>query len=151
MARTPIITAGLIVLPGNSAILNQAGQAIDQVNGMTLPIATTGIPAAASFDRLVLYVTNTFAGVATVTVRRGTNVQPNAGVNAGYTGLDPNAPAFEAGKGDLVTGNLTASTGNAFIGPFDIARFIQSDGSISIDFSASMTGLIWAILSPRSF
>ena len=149
MARTAIV-AGLVTLPGNSAILNQAGQTIDQANGMNLPIVTTGIPAASSLDHLVLYVTNTFAGVATVTIRRGTNTTA-AGVNATAAGLDPNAPAFEAGKGDFVSGNLTASTGIAFIGPFDIARFVQPDSSLNIDFSPSMTGLIWAILLPRSF
>jgi hypothetical protein len=150
MARTALV-AGLITLPGNTAVLNTAGQAIDQANGMSLAIVTTGIPAAPQIDHLILYVTNTWAGgVGVVTIRKGTNTTA-AGSNSTFLSVDPFAPAFEAGKGDLVTGNLTASTGLAWIGPFEVARFTQPDGSINVDFSASMTGLIWAVMLARSF
>ncbi len=137
MARTnlPILNA-----VGNGAVLNNAGTAIDATNGMNIVMPTGDIPADASMDRLILYVQNTTASTKTVIVRAGAN-------STSY----PNVPSFEAGKGDLTTGNLTASTGTAFIGPFEVARFAQPDGSINVDFAASMTGTIWAVLLPRSF
>ncbi len=132
MARTNL---PLTTLTPNSAVLNNAGTAIDAANGMTIALPSNAIPASPDAEQLILYVTNTFAGTKTVTVRAGTS----------------NPPAFRGGLGDLTTGNLTASTGTAIIGPFDSARFIQSDGSISVDFAASMTGLIWAEIVPARF
>lgn len=137
MART---TLAVTNLPGNTAILNNAGTNIDQANGMNIPIVTNAIPATGNLDRLVLYVANSAGSTITVTVRAGANT----------TG-DPQGPAFEAGKGDLVTGNLTASTGTAFIGPFEIARFIQPDGSVNVDFGSGATGKIYALLLARAF
>ncbi len=136
MARTNL---PLTTLTGNGAVLNNAGTAIDATNGMNIALASGAVPAASSEDRLVLYVQNTTASTKTVTVR--------AGVGGGAT---PGA-AFESGKGDLTTGNLTGTTGTAFIGPFETARFTQSDSSINVDFASSMTGTIWAILVPRTF
>jgi hypothetical protein len=135
MARTSLPVTSLTA---NNAVLNNAGTAIDATNGMTIAIPTNTIPAGGNIDRLVLYVQNSTASTKTVTVRAGVNTSPGS-------------PAFEAGKGDLVTGNLTASTGTAFIGPFEVARFIQPDGSVSVDFASSMTGTIWALLLPRAF
>lgn len=131
MARTNLPITNMTA---NGAVLNQAGTAIDATNGMNVALTSTGIPAAGNADRLVLYVQNTTASTKTVTVKAGAS----------------NPPAFQSGKGDLVTGNLSANTGTAFIGPFEVARFIQSDGSINVDFAASMTGTIWAILLPRA-
>lgn len=136
MARTNLPLTALVA---NSAILNQAGTAVDQVNGMNIQIPTTGIPATGNIERLVLYVQNTGAGAQTVIVRKG--------VGGGAT---PGA-AFESGKGDLTTGNLTATTGTAFVGPFEVARFLQADGSVNIDFSANLAGTVWAIMVPRAF
>lgn len=137
MARTNL---PLTTLTPNSAVLNNAGTAIDQANGMNIQLPTTSIPAAPQSDTLVLYVKNATAATETVTVRAGTNT----------TG-DPNSPAFRAGLGDLTTGNLTASTGTAFIGPFDPSRFQQSDGSINVDFASGATGTIWALVLPKRF
>lgn len=137
MARTNLPLSAIVA---NGADLNDAGTAIDATNGMNLQIPTGGIPAGGNLDRLLLYVQNTTASTKTVTIRKGAN-----------TGVDPNAPAFEAGKGDYTTGNLTASTGTAFIGPFEVARFAQPDGSLNVDFAAGMTGTVWALLLPRSF
>lgn len=136
MARTALTP---ISLTANSATLNNAGTAIDATNGMNIAISTSSIPAAADLDRLVLYVQNTTASTKTVTVR--------AGVGGGATP----GPAFRSGLGDLTTGNLSASTGAAFIGPFDVSRFAQTDGSVNVDFASGMTGTIWALLVPRSF
>ncbi len=137
MARTNL---PLTSLTANSAVLNSAGTAVDATNGMNIQIPTNAIPAGGTADRLVLYVQNTTASTETVIVRAGANT----------TG-DPNSPAFRAGQGDLTTGNLNASTGSAFIGPFDPSRFVQPDGSINVDFASGMTGTIWALLLPRAF
>lgn len=126
-------------LSGNSAVLNSAGTAID-ASGMTVTIPTKTIPAGGNIDRLVLYVQNTAAATKTVTVKAGAN-----------TAASPDSPAFEASKGDLTTGNLSASTGTAFIGPFEVARFLQPDGTLSISFASGTTGTIWALLLPRAF
>lgn len=135
MARTQIPLSTFT----SGADLNDAGTAIDQSNGMYINLASTAVPAANGSEDLLLYVTNTYSGgVGTVTVR--------AGVGGGAT---PGA-AIRSGLGDYTSGNLTASTGTAFIGPFDSARFIQSDGTLHLDFSASMTGKIWALLIPRA-
>jgi hypothetical protein len=142
MARTNL---PLTSLTANSATLNNAGTAIDATNGMNVALSSSAIPSAASADRLVFYVLNTTASTKTVTVRKGDNTA--------YL----NVPAFEASKGDLTTGNLNATTGSAFIGPFELARFVQSGGagadqpagSINVDFAAGMTGTIWAILLPK--
>lgn len=136
MARTNLPAT---TLTPNSAVLNNAGTAIDATNGMNLQLPTTAIPAAPQADTVVLYVQNTTASTKTVTIR--------AGANTTYL----NVPAFEAGKGDLTTGNLTATTGTAFIGPFEVARFEQNDGSLNIDFAAGMTGNIWALVLPKRF
>jgi hypothetical protein len=137
MARTNL---PLTNLTANGAILNNAGTAVDAANGMNIALPSTAIPVGSTTDRLVLYVQNTTASTKTVTVRAGTNSTGN-----------PNAPAFRSGLGDVTTGNLTASTGTAFIGPFDVSRFVQTDGSVNVDFAASTTGTIWALLLPRAF
>lgn len=114
--------------------LNDAGTAIDQSNGMYVSIPTSNIPATGNADRLLLYVANSASGTKTVTVKAGASP----------------VPAFRGGEGDLTTGNMTASTGTAFIGPLETARFAQSDGTINVDFSSGTTGTIWAILLPRA-
>lgn len=136
MARTNLPTT---LMTPNGAVLNNAGTAIDAANGMNITFSSTGFPATPLMDTLILYVQNTTSSTKTVTVR--------AGANTTYL----NVPGFEAGKGDLTTGNLTATTGTAFIGPFEIARFMQPDGSMNVDFAASMTGTICAILLPKRF
>lgn len=135
MARTNLPLTNAVA---NGAVLNNAGTAIDATNGMNIAIPTNAIPAGSNLDRLVLYVQNTTASTKTVTVRTG--------VGGGATP----GQAFRSGLGDFTTGNLSASTGTAFIGPFDVSRFAQLDGSVNIDFAASMTGTIWAVLLPRT-
>jgi hypothetical protein len=141
MARTNL---PLTKMDPKAPTLNNAGTAVDAANGMNIALASSAIPSAASGDRLVLYVLNTTASTKTVTVRAGAGIGAPSGFGTGYP-----VPSQEQGLGDLVTGNLTATTGSAFIGPFDTARFIQTDGSINVDFTASMTGTIWAVLLPK--
>lgn len=127
--------------------LNDAGTAIDATNNMNVALGSSAIPAGSKSDYLIIYVQNTTASTQTVTIK--------AGDNTNYK----NVPAFEAGKGDLTTGNLTASTGTAFIGPLEVARFVQSGaagsdqpaGSVNVNFSSGMTGKVWALLVPRAF
>lgn len=122
----------------SGAVLNDAGTAIDVTNGMYIDMTSTAIPAANGTEALILYVTNTYSGgVGTVTIK--------AGAGGGAT---PGA-AIRSGLGDYTSGNLTASTGTAFIGPLDPMRFMQTNGKIYLDFSASMTGKIWAVRVPR--
>lgn len=123
----------------SGADLNDAGTAIDVTNGMYIDLTTTAIPSANGSESLILYVTNTYSGgVGTVTVK--------AGVGGGSTA----GAAQRSGLGDYTSGNLTASTGTAFIGPFDSMRFMQTNGKLYLDFSASMTGKIWAVLLPSA-
>lgn len=122
----------------NGADLNDAGTAIDVTNGMYIDLSSTAVPAANGSEDLFLYVTNTAGSTKTVTVR--------AGVGGGAT---PGA-AIRSGLGDFVTGNLSATTGSAFIGPLDSSRFIQTNDRIYLDFASGMTGSIWALLIPRA-
>lgn len=134
MARTQIPISTFT----SGADLNDAGTSIDASNGMYVDLSSTAIPAANGSEALVLYVTNTAGSTKTVTIK--------AGVGGGAT---PGA-AIRSGLGDYTTGNLSATTGNAFIGPLDSSRFAQLDGKINIDFAASTAGKIWAVLIPRT-
>lgn len=141
MARTNLPVTALD--PKNPS-LNTAGTSIDATNGMNIALASSAIPSKPGADRLVLYVQNTTASTKTVTVRAGAGVAAPSNFGYGYP-----VPSQEQGLGDLVTGNLSATTGTAFIGPFEAARFIQTDGSVNVDFASGTTGTIWAILLPR--
>lgn len=136
MARTNLPPTSLT---SNGAVLNSAGTAIDATNGMNVQLPTSSVPANSGADRLVLYVQNTAAATKTVIIR--------AGVGGGATP----GQAFRSGLGDFTSGNLSASTGTAFIGPLESARFAQSDGSINVDFASGTTGTIWALLLPKNF
>ena len=144
MARTNL---PLTSLASEGVVLNYSTTAIDATNQMNVALPSTGIPASAVEDRLIFIVTNTTASTQTVTIK--------AGDNTTYA----NVPAFRAGKGDLVTGNLNATSGTAIIGPLESSRHVQSGGagadqpagSVNVNFSAGMTGTIVALLIPRSF
>jgi hypothetical protein len=144
------------VLAGNTAIVNMLNDgtsftATDNTNGMSVAIPTTGIPAGGNIDRLILLVLNTNGTGRTVTVRAATSDGGLAKTGAGTgNGAAFTYPGFEGGKGDLVTSAMTATTGLGVIGPFEVARFLQPDGTLSIDFSGA-TGFIAALLLPRSF
>jgi hypothetical protein len=154
MANRTALTPKL--LAGNGAIVNMLNDgtnmtAVDNTNGMSVAITTTGMPAGPNIDRLILLVLNTNGTGRTVTIRGATSDGGLAKQGAG-AGSGPafTYPSFEGGKGDLTTSAMTATTGLGVIGPFEVARFLQPDGTISIDFSGA-TGFIAAILLPRSF
>lgn len=144
------------VLAGNTAIVNMLNDgtnftAVDNTNGMSVAITTTGMPAGANIDRLILLVLNTNGTGRTVTVRGATSdgglTKTGAGAGSGPAFT---YPGFTGGKGDFTTSAMTATTGLGIIGPFEVARFLQPDNTISIDFSGA-TGFVAAILLPKSF
>ena len=151
MTNRTTLTPKLLTINGSIVnMLNDGTQmtAVDNTNGMSVPITTNSIPAGADIDRLILLVLNTNAAGRTVTVRAGTADGGATKTGAGTQGL-PNIP-FLGGKGDLTFSAMTATTGIGIFGPFEIARFIQPDNTLSIDFSGA-TGFIAAILLPRAF
>ena len=143
-------------LTGNGSIVNMLNDgtnftATDNTNGMSVSISTSGFPAGGNIDRLILLVLNTNGTGRTVTIRGATSDGGLAKTGAGTgNGAAFTYPGFEGGKGDLTTSAMTATTGLGIIGPFEVARFLQPDGTISIDFSGA-TGFIAALLLPRSF
>lgn len=144
------------VLTANSAIVNMLNDgtnftATDNTNGMSVAITTTGMPAGPNIDRMILLVLNTNGTGRTVTVRGATSDGGLTKTGAG-TGNGPafTYPGFEGGKGDMTTSAMTATTGIGIIGPFEVARFLQPDGTVSIDFSGA-TGFIAALLLPGRF
>lgn len=152
-ARTSLPITNLSI---NGAIVSMKNDgtgmtAVDNTNGMSVAIPTNAIPAGGNIDNLILLVLNTNGTGRTVTVRGATSDGGAAKTGAG-TGNGPafTYPSFEGGKGDVTSGAMTLTTGLGIIGPFEVARFIQPDGTISIDFSGA-TGFIAALLLPRAF
>lgn len=125
MARTAIVPRAL---SKNSNLIGTTGTTtIDST------LVTNGVTIAnAKPERLLLRVTNTEASTNTVTIKAGDN-----------------PPALRAGQGDLVV-TLAASTGVQFIGPLESDKYLQDDGSLSIDLETGMTGAIDALYWPRS-
>lgn len=151
-ARTSLPVTKLSINGAVVSMLNDGTgmTATDATNGMSIAISTTGIPAGGNIDRLILLVLNTNGTGRTVTVRAATPDGGAAKTGAGTSNPAFTYPSFEAGKGDVTSGAMTLTTGLGIIGPFEIARFMQPDGTISIDFSGA-TGFIAALLLPRSF
>lgn len=128
MARTNLPVSNLTT-NGKTAVSTTA---IDQANGMNCALASNAIPAVSASEHLVLVVSNTAAAPHNFILRAGAS----------------NPPAFRAGLGDLTVSVTNGTT--AYIGPFDHARFVQSDGSLNIDFDAGTTGTVQALLVPRT-
>ncbi len=125
MARTAVVPRALVA-NGN---LNGATGAttIDST------LVTNGVVVTSAHpERTLIRVTNTEGSTNTVTVNAGDN-----------------PPALAAGGGALVV-TVAATTGVRYIGPFESGRFLQSDGTIEIDFESGMTGAIDVLLLPRS-
>lgn len=143
------------VLATNGSIVNMLNDGTnmstcDNTNGNSITITNTGIPAAAAFSQLILLVLNTNGTGRTVTIRGASSDGGNAKTGAGAnTDWYANVPGFTAAKGDLTTSAMTATTGLGIIGGLDPARFVQPDGTISVDWSGA-TGFFKAILIPRA-
>lgn len=127
MARTSI---PLTNLSANGSIAAPAGTAIDATNGMQVVIPTWAIPRTANVENLVLILNNTAGSAKQVTVRAGMN-----------------PPASQAARGDLTVS--VAAGGTRYLGPFESARFIQTDATLQIDFESGTTGTVTALLLPR--
>jgi hypothetical protein len=152
MPRTALVPK---TLAGNTGIVNMLNDgtnftAIDNTNGHTVAISTTGFPSGASIDRMLLLVLNTNGTGRVLTVRGATSDGGAAKTGAGTASAATTYPSFEGGKGDLVFSAMTATTGIGIFGPFEVARFMQPDGTISIDVNGA-TGFIAALLLPKNF
>ncbi|MDT3395440.1 hypothetical protein RKE29_02035 [Streptomyces sp. B1866] len=104
-----------------------------QPAGTTLVAApTNNMQLANAFPELTLFrVTNSDAGNAiTITVKAGDY-----------------PPALASGQGDLAV--TVAASGVQLIGPLESGRFVQNDGSLMIESSAT-TGTITALKIPRN-
>lgn len=115
MARTAVPVTDLTA---GTSTTDPAGTTADQANGHTI----TGVRP----EVLVLRVRNTSGGAVNAIVRAGT--QPLA---------------ESSGQGDL-TVSVPATSGSVFIGPLESARFIQPDGSVSLDLGAGFAGNVTA-------
>lgn len=116
MARDAVAITDLTL---DTAENTPAGTVIAPANGAT-------IPAGGKTDNLLIRVTNTNAAEKDATIKAGSN-----------------PPAMRAGLGDLVI-PVPATSGDVVI-VIEGARFVQADGSISVDFETGMTGKISAI------
>lgn len=153
MARTSLPVTSLTGNSGVTNLTNAGGNmtAFDQPNGMSVAIPNTAIPSGGSSDRLILLVLNTNATGRTITVRASTADGGAAKTGAGTIGAYPNTPGFQGSKGDFVAAaTMTLTTGIGVFGPFDPARFLQPDSTISIDADGAV-GFISAFLLPKAF
>lgn len=125
MARTVVpITS----YPGNSATAEAAGTAIDATNSHYF---TPVHP----LDEYVIRIVNTTGSTKVATIAAGDN-----------------PPADAAGQGSLavsLTDGSSTPTVKIVTG-LSSARFIQNDGTVSIDIAASMTGFITVFRSGRN-
>jgi hypothetical protein len=115
MARTAIPVTDLTAATSTT---DPAGTTADQANGHTI----TGVRP----EVLVIRVRNTSGAAVNAILRAGS--QPLA---------------ESSGQGDL-TVSVPATTGSVFIGPVESARFLQPDGSISLDLAAGFAGNVTA-------
>jgi hypothetical protein len=151
----PRTSLPVTTLSGNTGVTNltNAGAnmtAFDQTNGMTVAVPTTAIPAGGNLDNLFLVVLNTNGTGRTITVRASTADGGASKLGAGTQG-PPWTPGFQGSKGDFVAAAaMTATTGIGIFGPFETGRFLQPDGTISIDADGAV-GFIAAFLMARAF
>ena len=124
MARTAVAYSSLVA---NSNLADPAGTTIDST------LVTNGVKISAAFsERTILRVANTAGADKIVTVNAGDY-----------------PPAMAAGLGNLAT-TVAATSGVQWIGPFESGRFLQSDGTIEVDFASGTTGTITAFLVPKA-
>lgn len=120
MARDAVTVTSLA---SGVAVTAPAGTAINPTNGAV-------INAAGNTGRLLLRITNTNGTDRVATIKAGTN-----------------PPALRAALGDLAI-TVPATTGDKLF-VVESARFMQADGSIIVDFGASMAGIISAVRLPK--
>lgn len=131
MANPAALT--LTSLLANSSVTQPAVNTID-TNG------TVPLPSGPEIERVILEVINTDDAALTVTVKAG----------------DPDAGAVRGAIGDLSVSLPASGTAGdkKIIGPFESARFLQSGGSINVQFQAATgapSATVRAYLLPKSF
>lgn len=126
MARTNL---PLTTLTQDGGAVAPATTAVDVANGMNIALASSAIPAGPNPLSLVIVFNQTFAGAKNIIIRAGAN-----------------PPSFRKDKGDL---QVSANAQVAYVGPFDPARYLQTDGSLNVDFDAGTTGTVLALLLPH--
>ncbi|MFG3228117.1 hypothetical protein ACGF07_25495 [Kitasatospora sp. NPDC048194] len=120
MARTAVPYS---VLSPNSSIADPTPTTADPTNQHTIAKATP--------ELTMLRVYNSGGSSNTATVKAGTY-----------------PPALAAGQGDLA---VTVGAGAiVWLGPFESGRFLQADGSLSINLGASFAGSLTAFKMPRN-
>ena len=122
MARDAVTVTALTA---NAINTNPAGTAISPTNG-------ANIAGVGNTNRLLVRVTNTNGTNRVVTFKAGTS----------------NPPAGRKGLGDLAI-TVPATTGDVLV-VLESARFVKADGSIDVDFGASMAGIISAVRLPKA-
>lgn len=123
MARTAITPVALVPNGGVAMAAAESATAVDQANGMVI--------ANADPEKVMLRVTNTAGAAHGIIIRAS----------------DTKIPAWRSSVGDLNV-QVALTSGVAYVGPLESARFLQSDGSLHIDFEASFAGKILAVLLP---
>ena len=114
MARTNI---PIVTLSRTGAATN-AGTTADPTNGHTVALA--GIP----LEEIVIRFTNTNGSDRVATVVAGDS-----------------PPALSAGQGSLAI-TVPATSGDMTVAGLEWARYLQDDGSLSIDLAASFAGAV---------
>lgn len=121
MARTAVSYSNWVA---NSNLSDPAGTNVDATNSHTI--------ADAHPELTMLRITNTAGADKVVTVKAGSG-----------------DPAWRRGQGDLQV-TVAATSGVQWIGPLSSSRFLQPDGSLSIDIASGHTGKITAFKLPRA-
>jgi hypothetical protein len=120
VARTPVPYSPLVP---NSHLTDPNPTTADQPNGHTI--------AKAKPELTMIRAYNTAVGAKTITVKAGGN-----------------PPASAASLGDLVVS--VGASGIEWIGPLESGRFLQKDGSLSLDLQSGFTGSLTAFQMPRN-
>lgn len=107
--------------------------------GATSPTGTTADPTSDHSVDLGGYPLEEF-------IFRFTNTNGSDRVATIVAGDNP--PAMSAGQGNLDI-TVPATSGDMTVAGLESARFIQNDGTVSIDLAASFAGKVYAIRVPR--
>ena len=136
MTRTVITATQLSAGAANPAV----SQSTDATNGHSIafPNGTLGQSKGASWA-LALRVVNSAGADKNVIVRA------NTGVPSGsyYAPFHP-----QAAKGDLTIQCAASSATPQYIVALDSSRYVQDDGTVSIDYESGFTGTIEAYIWP---
>jgi hypothetical protein len=93
---------------------------------------TAVITPTGPLEEMVILISNTYGGAIVPVVKAGD---------------DP--PAMSAGLGDLTLTTLANTTGRGLLPPLESARFLQSNGTLRIEFPENAAGYIAAFQKPH--